>query len=102
MTALQNLDIRGNEISDISDLAGLTSLQDLSLWGNQISDIAVLAGFTNLQTLILKDNQISDISALVANTGLGDGDFVYLYNNLLDTTPGSEDMLNINALEARE
>ena len=49
--------------------------------------------------LYLARNQISDISPLVANSGLGEGDEVWLGNNNLDLSEGSEDLENITALE---
>jgi len=52
--------------------------------------------------LYLDNNQIKDISPLVSNTGLEDwGKWVYLQNNLLDLTPGSDDMKNIQILQNR-
>lgn len=90
-----------NQISDISPLANLTNLWYLDLSNNHISDISLLVYLTNLQVLNLSWNQISDISPLVANPGLGQGDVVYLQNNLLDLTPGSDDMKNIQILQNR-
>jgi hypothetical protein len=51
--------------------------------------------------LNLEDNKINDISPLVSNTGLGEGDAVSLENNLLDLSPGSDDMQNIQILQSR-
>jgi len=98
---LQELNLWANEIKDISPLSNLSNLWLLWLSNNQISDISPLANLTNLQMLDLEDNQISDISPLVANPGLGQGDVVYLQNNLLDLTPGSDDMKNIQILQNR-
>ncbi|BAF60986.1 hypothetical membrane protein [Pelotomaculum thermopropionicum SI] len=123
LTTLQKLELSGNQISDISPLsnlsnllflnlgsnqisaisalAGLTGLQDLRLNENQISNIAALADLKNLQYLDLQKNQVSDLAPLVANSGLGEGDIVDLTGNPLDTTPGSQNMLDIQALQAR-
>jgi internalin A len=38
----------GNEITDISPLAGLTNLTEINLGYNGITDISPLAGLTNL------------------------------------------------------
>jgi hypothetical protein len=81
---LQDLDLHGNQISDITPLASLTSLQWLGLWGNQISDLSPLASLTNLWTLYLGFNQISDLKPLVDNPGIGEGDIIDLYSNPLD------------------
>ena len=63
-TDLERLELNGNQISDISPLAGLINLERLELNGNQISDISPLAGLINLEGLELRQNQISDISPL--------------------------------------
>ena len=90
-----------NQISDISPLASLTNLTLLDLDGNQISDISPLASLVNLGYVSLNGNQISDISLLLENSGLGEGDEVWLEDNNLDLTEGSEDLENIRALEDR-
>ncbi len=81
----------GNNISDISPLAGLTQLGVLGLWNNNISDISALAGLINLLFLDLSSNNISDISPLVENTGFSawneeESPFVDLSGNPLSTT----------------
>ena len=98
LTSLTSLSLWINKVSDISALAGLTKLSYLSLGDNQISDISLLEGLTNLSELWLDDNNISDIKPLVDNTGLGEGDEVWLFNN-----PLSQQSINeyIPALEGR-
>jgi len=90
--------------SDITDLTGLeycTNLTELNIYGNQISDISLLSSLTNLTVLFLSGNHISDISALVDNSGLDSEDKVWLEDNNLDLSEGSEDIENIRALEDR-
>jgi Leucine-rich repeat (LRR) protein len=101
LTYLAGLDIEGNNISDISPLEGLTKLMDLSLKANNISDISPLAGLIEMHILHIHQNNISDISLLVENSGLGEGDEIYLENNNLDLTESSEDMQNIRTLQDR-
>ena len=104
LASLTNLDwlvLSANPISDISPLASLTNLTILSLFANQIGDLSPLASLTNLTRLTLTGNQISDISPLVENSGLGEGDLVFLQSNPLDLSEGSEDLENIRQLEAR-
>lgn len=98
---LQELTLSDNKISDLSPLANLTNLRYLSIWGNKISDISPLANLTNLERLDIDLNEIADISSLVNNPGLDSGDVVYLKNNSLDLTPGSDDMQNIQILKDR-
>ena len=88
----------GNQISDISPLAGLTTLGELHLYGNQISDIAPLAGLTGLWRLGLGQNYITDIDPLVSNWGLGSGDEVNLESNPLSDRSRH---VHIPALRAR-
>ena len=72
-----------NNIKDISPVADLTHLTELNLDYNNITDISAVAGLTNLTRLRLRDNNISDLSPLVANTGLGNGDEIYVRGNPL-------------------
>ncbi len=97
--ALVTLNLDGNQISDISPFASLFNMAILSISDNQISDISPLSSLLNLTRLNLNGNQISDISPLLENSGLSDGDDIYLKGNNLDLTEGSEDMQNIGILE---
>jgi len=54
------LELRYNQISDVSPLKGLTKLKELSLTSNQITDITPLKGLTNLWELDLRFNPISE------------------------------------------
>lgn len=101
LTSIKTLYLVGNQISDITVLAGLTNIEVLFLAGNQVSDISALAGLRSISKLDMAYNQISDISALVANSGLGNGDTIWLKYNRLDLSPGSDDMQNINTLIER-
>ncbi len=51
-------------ITNLTGLEHCTGLIELVLWGNNISDLSPLAGLTNLEYLDLDENQISDPSAL--------------------------------------
>ena len=54
----------GNQVSDLSPIAGLTELRRLILNHNLISDLSPLAGLTNLEFLSLEFNEVSDLSPL--------------------------------------
>ena len=86
LTNLTKLALSSNVLSDISALGNLTNLTELGLGNNSILDISPLSGLTNLTELYLFDNTISDIVPLVANMGLGEGDYVDLRGNPLNTT----------------
>ena len=83
LTNLTELHLGSTSVSDISVLSSLTDLTTLSLSNSSVSDISALGDLTNLTTLSLWSNSISDLSPLVANTGLGNGDTVYLQRNPL-------------------
>ena len=68
------MDLRSNNVPDISALAGLTQLTDLDLGFNSITDISALAGLIQLTGLVLGENNISDISSLAALKYLTDLD----------------------------
>jgi len=83
LTNLVFLNLDGNQITDVSPLSALTNLRGLNLNFNQISDIDALSALLNLEYLDLDGNQVGDISALVANSGINEGDEVYLCGNPL-------------------
>ena len=83
LTNLTVLDLIINEIEDISPLANLTKLTKLNLSKNQIVNVAALSSLKELKSLDLSYNQIVDIKPLLDNTGLGEGDTIYLSNNPL-------------------
>ena len=117
-TRLKSLGISGNQISDLSPLAGLIELRTLFTWGNEkitdfsplaesvnlsyldicgskISDLSFLKKLVNLEILYLIENEISDISFLrnlTSVTGLG-----LAHNNISDVSSLSE-LSNLNWL----
>jgi internalin A len=64
LSSMTELDLRSNQITDISILGSLTNLTTLNLDHNRITDISILGSLTNLTTLNLRLNQISDFSSL--------------------------------------
>lgn len=65
MPNLQELNLRGNRISDISRLSGLRRLEKLNLRGNDVSDISPLKKLSALEYLNLYANSgIQDIEPL--------------------------------------
>ena len=57
---ITKLRLDGNQITDLTPLAGFTKLESLYLKGNRITDLTPLAGLRALHTLNLRENQISD------------------------------------------
>ena len=84
LTRLEGLFLQYNQITDITPIAALQNLEQLNLGSNSITDITVLEGLTQLRKLRIEWSQVSDISPLVANTGLGEGDMVYVTGNPLN------------------
>ena len=65
-TQLERLNLRNNQIRNISSLAKLTNLRWLYIADNEISDIRPLADLTNLQELHLQGNPIKNQKPLLA------------------------------------
>ena len=83
LTSLETLWLSSNQIKDIAPISQLINLEYLRLNYNEIGDISSLENLTNLSSLHLKNNLISDISPLVKNTGLGEGDILFLDENCI-------------------
>ena len=84
MTNLTALDLRNNQISDVSALSSLTNLTTLALDYNDVRDISALSSLINLTKIYLKHDQVSDVSALLALTSLK-------YVDLTSTPPCSNE-----------
>ena len=70
LTALQSLDLSGTKVSDLAPLRGLTALQSLHLTSTKVSDLTALRGLTALQGLDLRGTQVSDLTPLRGLTAL--------------------------------
>ena len=82
---LEVLDLRDNNIKDITPLNGLRNMIAVDLSYNFIEDIGSLKGLSKLEFLNLEKNSISDINALAELIDLTD---LYLsYNNISDISP---------------
>ena len=64
LETIKNLNLWGNNISDISLLSGMPLLEIISLSMNHIKDLSVFTNLKNVKELYLKDNQISDFKQI--------------------------------------
>ncbi len=82
---LEVLDLMDHKLSDLDGIERLTGLRQLFLRGNQISDLYPLSGLTELRYLDLSDNEITDLSDLY---GLHKLERLNLsYNNIENLSP---------------
>ncbi len=95
LTSLTRLYLYDNAISDISPLKNLTSLTRLELYSNAISDISALENLTSLTNLWLFSNAISDISVLENLTSLTD---LWLTGNAISNISALEDLTSLTDL----
>ena len=91
LKAVKELNVRSNDIPDISELSGLTTLRSLYLEDNKISNVTPLSNLTNLQILELSNNSINDIYPLrnLVQNGRTSITSLDLRNNLLENNNSS-------------
>lgn len=95
LTALNYLNLGGNRISDLTPLNTLVNINRLYLNGNGLSDISALPDLPALTELWLINNGITDITSLLNNSGLGNGDNLYI------KTGNSISQADLNSLSAK-
>ena len=86
LTALRQLFLWGNSITDLTPLGGLTGLEELWLSSNSLSDISALSELTNLRGLYLYFNSITDVTPLRWLTSL-QGLYLQFNRNLAQIEP---------------
>lgn len=84
MNQLIEVDLTSNEIWNASPLSGKPSIRDLFLEANQIVFTNPLYNLTGLERLKLSHNLVADLLPLAHNTGLSDGDTLWLVDNPLN------------------
>ncbi len=82
----------GNAITDLTPLANMTQLGSLDVgWNYDLVDLSGLESLTSLYYLSLEWNSIVDITPLMdnySNGGIGTEDYVNLYDNPYNGSPG--------------
>ena len=96
LKTIKALNVRSNDIPDISELSGLTTLKSLYLGDNKISSVAELSNLSNLQVLELSNNSINNIYPLknLVNNNRTNILELDLSNNLLEnyTSDGKDNI----------
>jgi hypothetical protein len=92
---LSNLDLSSNQITEIKGLDKLTNLSILSLYSNQITEIKGLDKLTNLSKIGLSSNQITEIKGLDKLTNLSR---LSLSSNQITEIKGLEKLTNLSRL----
>ena len=78
------LDLKGNNVSDLSPLAENEVLEHLWLSHNAVENLSPIMQLSKLSELDLDDNQIRDLSPLVQNKNIGVDDRIFLRENPID------------------
>ena len=73
-------------VADLTGIESAKSLQVLIAGGNDIVNVSPLAGLAELRIVDLHGNDITDIAPLVRNDGLGAGDWINLRGNPMGRT----------------
>ena len=77
------LQARKEGVVSLDGLELAENLEELDLSGNAISDLSPLVELQQLQRIDLSNNAIEDLQPLLLNSGIGTGDEVYLQGNPL-------------------
>jgi hypothetical protein len=93
------LNLRLNNIQDVSPLSGLTNLTNLVLHKNPLADLSPLSGLTNLVYLDLNYTVTSDLSALASLTGLEE---LLLYGNSITDISALTTFTSLAHLDLRQ
>ena len=64
LTLLEELEIRGQYMTDLGPLGGLTSLRELRLVGGSLTDLTPIASLTGLTALSVSGTAVGNLSAL--------------------------------------
>ncbi len=81
---LEVLDLRNNQIQDLTPIAEYKNIKELYLSNNNITNISNLSGMTGLTEIDLSNNQITDFSNLLSIPNVTT---VNLANNLITNIP---------------
>lgn len=93
---LENLDISNNEISNLSPLDKLVALKNLNLSNNKIVNVATLRRHEHIESLNLVNNQINDLSPISTLYGLKK---LYMGGNAIDSVDHISALVEITELD---
>ncbi len=92
---LRTLDLSGNGLTDLSPLMNLPSLESLNVADNEIGNLRPLIGMASLRSVNAANNQLTDTAAVSA---MGDLTELDLSGNPLSDLSGLEKLRNLRRL----
>lgn len=92
---LTELNLKNNNVSDVSQLLNLNNITTLDLSGNNISSLDIISKINNLEILNLSANKINDISKI---SGLKNLINLDLSNNSISTTSAIQQLTKLQIL----
>jgi len=93
LSDVRNLNLWGNDLSDISVLRQCPNVEVVSLSVNLISSLAELSGCRRLRELYLRKNRIDDLKQILYLTALPDLRVLWLSDNPISAHPHYRDFI---------
>lgn len=88
---LEELQLKNNNLSDLSSLSGLTGLKNLQVDRNSLSNLSFVEKLSNLQSLSASQNQLTNLKDFINLSNLQE---VIINNNAVDDLSSFEKLLD--------
>ena len=98
LTALESLNLRDSQVSNLTPLSGLLALKSLDLESTHVSDLTPLSGLTALRSLDLMSAQVSDLTPLSGLTAL---EYLNLWNTQVSNLTPLSGLTALESLNLR-
>ncbi len=98
-TDLRRLNLAGNQLTDLSPLMNLPNIEWLNISDNSISDLRPIMGLSSLRYVNASRNYISDTAAVGTMTGLTE---LYLSYNEIKDFSGLRNLTNLKTLSVKD
>jgi len=99
LTKLVELYLGQNDITDISALTNMFNLEVLQINNNNINDISLISGFQNLTYLAIGENPLNDFSSITSLTNL---EIISITSLQLQNLDIISNLTNLTDIEARK